>query len=163
MLRILPAQLSKEARPCAEFQCSPSHYPSCLPALRPLASDEDSTPIDLPHERWRPITEIVEQFTTMAYRSGQSGRRETLRAGGLPTGYCSKPMRVRSPASGGRLAESPGRRWRRAEHDASSRSAPRQPCNFPDQRRQAGTAETGGLRTLRLTEFDRAAHLRKGG
>jgi hypothetical protein len=33
--------------------------------LRPPASDQDSTRIDVLHEQWRPITENIEQFTDM--------------------------------------------------------------------------------------------------
>jgi hypothetical protein len=32
-----------------------------------LASEEDSTTVAAPREQWRPITEIIEQFTTMGY------------------------------------------------------------------------------------------------
>jgi 5-enolpyruvylshikimate-3-phosphate synthase len=32
-----------------------------------FASDEDSTRSGVPREEWRPITEIIEQFTTMGY------------------------------------------------------------------------------------------------
>jgi Peptidase propeptide and YPEB domain len=33
-----------------------------------LAADDDSMPADAPHGQWRPITEIVEQFTAMGYQ-----------------------------------------------------------------------------------------------
>jgi hypothetical protein len=32
-----------------------------------LASEEDSTTVGASREQWRPITEIIEQFTTMGY------------------------------------------------------------------------------------------------
>jgi hypothetical protein len=33
-----------------------------------FAADDDSMAADVPHEQWRPITEIVEQFTAMGYQ-----------------------------------------------------------------------------------------------
>jgi len=35
-------------------------------AVTALASEEDST-VGAPRDQWRPITEIIEQFTTMGY------------------------------------------------------------------------------------------------
>jgi 5-enolpyruvylshikimate-3-phosphate synthase len=32
-----------------------------------LASEEDSTTVGAPREQWRPITDIIEQFTAMGY------------------------------------------------------------------------------------------------
>jgi hypothetical protein len=43
-----------------------------------FAADDDSMAADVPHEQWRPITEIVEQFTAMGSGPGHRERRQRL-------------------------------------------------------------------------------------
>jgi hypothetical protein len=83
--------------------------------------------MEVPHEQWRPISEIVDQFTAMGYQVRGIERSDSLHqveAIDL-TDYESKPMCIRYPAQRRLLGGTPrGAQRRAAEHEASGRTAP---------------------------------------
>ncbi|MGH8545451.1 MAG: hypothetical protein ACREX3_17855 [Gammaproteobacteria bacterium] len=121
-------------------------------ALRPSASDEDSTRIDVLHEQWRPITENIEPFTGMG--DDNPCEVEAIDPDGLWVKGHVHPVPGRAAAY---LRSAPGRQCagQSMKHRAGPR--PQQPRNFPDQRRQARAVDTAVLPRVKLTEFDQAA------
>jgi Peptidase propeptide and YPEB domain len=44
-----------------------------------FADADDMTVTNVPRDQWRPVTQIIEQFTTMGYQvRGIEGRRQSL-------------------------------------------------------------------------------------
>jgi hypothetical protein len=102
LLRTLPAQLSKETRPWAELKSLPPFSPS-RPVRVSFAADDDSTRSDVPLDRWRPITEKIDQMPAMGYQVwGIQGddnlqKPEAIDPGGLwvkPSGIQRNPERT---------------------------------------------------------------------